>query len=240
MITLKIRSLSGKLGCMKKELIVTGDGSTSLRIPEWDEQYHSKHGAIREAEYVFILQGLEYYISTFGNKEPLNILEIGFGTGLNALLTIKYAIDNNLSIDYKGLEAYPVSPDFISKLNYTEKISGQEIEAIFEKLHDIPWKEKNRINPNFSLTKEEKFFQDFSEENSFDIVYFDAFGARVQPELWEPPILEKMHAALRPNGVFVTYSAKGSVRRALKALDFDVDKIPGPPGKREMLRAVKS
>src|SRR5699024_760786 len=171
---------------------------------------------------------------------PLNILEIGFGTGLNALLTIKYAIDNNLSIDYKGLEAYPVSPDFISKLNYPEKISGQEMEAVFEEIHEIPWKEKNRINPNFSLTKEEKFFQDFSEENSFDIVYFDAFGARVQPELWEPPILEKMHAALRPNGVFVTYSAKGSVRRALKALGFDVDKIPGPPGKREMLRAVKS
>ena len=226
---------------MKRKIIITSDGSTTIHLPEWDEQYHSKHGAIQEAIHVFIESGFYFFLEK--NKiENASILEIGFGTGLNAFLTSLEAIEKKLVIDYFGVEAYPVEIEEIKQLNYVDEVETpiSNKKALFNKIHSIEWEKKTKINSNFSLTKQQLFFKEINEVDKFDIVYFDAFGARVQPELWTEEIFEKMYKALKKNGVLVTYSSKGSVRRAMQTVGFEVEKIPGPPGKREMLRAVKN
>lgn len=222
---------------MKKELLKTGDGSTTLHLPKWDEQYHSKHGAIQEANHVFIQHGLEYIIAQ-DPSNSLSVLEIGFGTGLNALLTYTNAQDvAELIVNYTGLEAYPILVEEISKLNFSEQLEIDN--SIYTKLHTTAWEEKAAISDNFYLTKLKMKFQDFQGNGNFNLIYFDAFGPRVQPELWELAIFQQMYAALKPNGVLVTYSAKGDVRRAMQQVGFKVERLPGPPGKREMLRAIK-
>lgn len=226
---------------MKRKIIITSDGSTTIHLPEWDEQYHSKHGAIQEAIHVFIESGFYFFLEK--NKiEEASILEIGFGTGLNAFLTSLEAVEKKLVIDYFGVEAYPVEIEEIKQLNYVDEVETpiSNKKALFNKIHSIEWEKKTKINSNFSLTKQQLFFKEINEVDKFDIVYFDAFGARVQPELWTEEIFEKMYKALKKNGVLVTYSSKGSVRRAMQTVGFEVEKIPGPPGKREMLRAVKN
>ena len=226
---------------MKRKIIITSDGSTTIHLPEWDEQYHSKHGAIQEAIHVFIESGFYFFLEK--NKiEEASILEIGFGTGLNAFLTSLEAVEKKLVIDYFGVEAYPVEIEEIKQLNYVDEVETpiSNKKALFNKIHSIEWEKKTKINSNFSLTKQQLFFKEINEVDKFDIVYFDAFGARVQPELWTEEIFEKMYKALKQNGVLVTYSSKGSVRRAMQTVGFEVEKIPGPPGKREMLRAVKN
>ena len=226
---------------MKRKIIITSDGSTTIHLPEWDEQYHSKHGAIQEAIPVFIESGFYFFLEK--NKiENASILEIGFGTGLNAFLTSLEAVEKKLVIDYFGVEAYPVEIEEIKQLNYVDEVETpiSNKKALFNKIHSIEWEKKTKINSNFSLTKQQLFFKEINEVDKFDIVYFDAFGARVQPELWTEEIFEKMYKALKKNGVLVTYSSKGSVRRAMQTVGFEVEKIPGPPGKREMLRAVKN
>ncbi|WP_053992164.1 tRNA (5-methylaminomethyl-2-thiouridine)(34)-methyltransferase MnmD [Mangrovimonas sp. TPBH4] len=226
---------------MKRKIITTGDGSKTIQIEDWDEQYHSKHGAIQEAQHVFIKHGLHYKIENFlgYQSEPLSILEIGFGTGLNAFLTLLEAEKLNCSITYVGVEAFPVKPEELQLLNYPEQLLKEDRTLQFEALHEVDWKADHEITSLFTLHKQQKEFKDIDEVNSFDLIYFDAFGARVQPELWTEDIFKIMFEALRPNGVLVTYSAKGSVRRAMLAVGFKVDKLPGPPGKREMLRAYK-
>lgn len=221
---------------MKREFLVTGDGSTTIHLPDWDEQYHSKHGAIAEAQHVFIETGLHHYLAE-NTTMPISILEIGFGTGLNALLTFAESEQLKISINYVGIEAYPVAMEEVAKLNYTAltKIS----EEVFLTLHKSPWEETTDIANHFSLTKRKQFFAEISEKDTYHLIYFDAFGARVQPELWTEQIFEKMYNALRQGGVLVTYAAKGSVRRAMQAVGFKVERLPGPPGKREMLRAKK-
>jgi tRNA U34 5-methylaminomethyl-2-thiouridine-forming methyltransferase MnmC len=214
--------------------MITADGSTTIHIAEWDEQYHSKHGAIQEAKHVFIKNGL----SLFANQK-ISILEIGFGTGLNCFITFLEEQKMNLKIDYVGVEAYPLVADEVEKMNYIDQLEANEFGDIFNKMHQQDWEIKGKISPEFSLTKRNQFFNEISDENKFDLIYFDAFGARVQPELWTEEIFEKMHKALKPDGVLVTYSAKGSVRRAMLAVGFLVEKLPGPPGKREMLRGKK-
>ncbi len=228
---------------MKRKIITTSDGSKTIQIEEWNEQYHSIHGAIQEANHVFIKHGLLYFfelIQTEPNSEssPIHILEIGFGTGLNAFLTLIKGEELNQIIDYVGVEAYPVQSDEIQQLNYVELISNQH-KNCFEKMHQIPWEETYQITSLFKLEKQKLYFKNITAENSFDIIYFDAFGARVQPELWTETIFNIMFKALKNNGVLVTYSAKGSVRRAMEAVGFTVERLPGPPGKREMLRARK-
>ncbi|SDH75423.1 tRNA (5-methylaminomethyl-2-thiouridine)(34)-methyltransferase MnmD [Winogradskyella thalassocola] len=223
---------------MKRNIITTSDGSKTIQIEEWNEQYHSIHGAIQEANHVFLKHGLLFYSEQVSNTQPISILEIGFGTGLNAFLTLIKGEKDNLNLNYTGIEAYPVQPEEISQLNYVELISEAH-KAIFEKLHATPWEESRAITSNFQLEKQQKFFKDISSENTFNIIYFDAFGARVQPDLWTEDIFEIMFKALKPNGILVTYSAKGSVRRAMQAVGFVVERLPGPPGKREMLRAQK-
>lgn len=219
---------------MERKVIVTADGSSTIHISEWNEQYHSKHGAIQEAMHVFIKNGL----TLFRNKE-IKILEIGFGTALNCFITYFEAKKLDLKINYIGVEAYPVSKDEIKKLNYASELNADNNSELFEKLHDLKWEVKTNISNDFSLLKEQKFFQDIQYEGEFDLIYFDAFGARVQPELWTEEIFEKMFNSLRNGGVLVTYSAKGSVRRAMQTVGFKVERLPGPPGKREMLRATK-
>lgn len=214
--------------------MITADGSTTIHITEWDEQYHSKHGAIQEAKHVFIKNGL----SLFANQK-ISILEIGFGTGLNCFITFLEAPKMNLAIDYVGVEAYPLVADEVEKMNYVAQLEANEFAGIFNKMHQQDWELKGEISPEFSLTKRKQFFNEINDENKFNLIYFDAFGARVQPELWTEEIFEKMYKALKSEGVLVTYSAKGSVRRAMLAVGFLVEKLPGPPGKREMLRANK-
>lgn len=219
---------------MKREIIITGDGSTTIHIPEWNEQYHSKHGAIQEAYHVFIRMGLDLF------SEEVAILEIGFGTGLNALITYSEALRRNLKVDYVGVEAYPVLFQEIKKLNYTEELGQSELLAKFLEMHQINWEDRHRLSESFYLRKRQEFFSDLNDKDAYNLIYFDAFGARVQPELWTEDIFKRMYFALRTDGVLVTYAAKGSVRRAMQAVGFSVERLPGPPGKREMLRATKT
>ncbi len=222
-------------------MITTADGSKTIQIEDWNEQYHSIHGAIQEANHVFINHGLLFQINRFV-REPLlkelHILEMGFGTGLNTLLTLIKGRELGVDLRYTGIEAYPVASSELESLNYVDLID-EATEEDFKALHGSVWEEQISISPNFSLLKQQTFFQEVSNSNEFDLIYYDAFGARVQPDLWTEEIFEKMYAALKAKGALVTYSAKGSVRRALKAVGFEVERLPGPPGKREMLRARK-
>ena len=203
-------------------------------MPEWNEQYHSKHGAIQEAFHVFIKNGLE------AHKSPeLSVLEIGFGTGLNCYITLLEAAKKNLRIDYIGVEAFPIQEDEILQLNYVTELESRNYAHKFEEMHLFPWNEKQQVHDNFFLTKRQQLIKNVSDIDAFDLVYFDAFGARVQPDLWTEEIFKKMYASMKKNGILVTYSAKGSVRRAMQAVGFKVTRLPGPPGKREMLQAVK-
>ncbi len=229
---------------MKRKIITTADGSNTIKIEDWNEQYHSIHGAIQEAKHVFIKHGLHHichsdieFAQVEEPQQKISILEIGFGTGLNALITCLEAENNNIQVDYVGVEAYPVSHDEIKQLNYVEQLKVNN--TLFSKIHNCSWEEVNEIHSKFSLTKQQKLFKDISDANTYNIIYFDAFGARVQPELWTEDIFKIMYRALKPKGVLVTYSAKGSVRRAMQAVGFTVKRLEGPPGKREMLRATK-
>ncbi len=228
---------------MKRKIITTSDGSKTIQIEDWNEQYHSIHGALNEANHVFLKHGLLFFFNelastTSHSTTEVNILEIGFGTGLNAFLTLVEAEKLNLKINYVGVEAYPVEMDEITQLNYTDLISIAH-KNTFEKMHQTPWEEEESISQNFQLQKQQKFFKEIKSEAEYNIIYFDAFGARVQPDLWTEDIFCIMFQALKENGVLVTYSAKGSVRRAMQAVGFKVERLPGPPGKREMLRAIK-
>lgn len=222
---------------MKRKIITTADGSKTIHIEDWNEQYHSKHGAIQEAQHVFIKEGLQHY-SANNKSTSIDVLEIGFGTGLNAFLTLLEADNIKSKINYVGVEAYPVSMDDISQLNYVELISADN-ETVFNKLHTVSWGKEHEITSKFKLQKRQQFFSEIKDNNAFDLIYFDAFGARVQPELWLKSIFEKMYKALKPNGVLVTYAAIGEVKRNMKALGFIVERLKGPPGKRHMLRATK-
>lgn len=227
---------------MEREVVITADGSSTIHLPEWDEQYHSKHGAIQEAYHVFIKHGLEHVChSEPASESPKNIsiLEIGFGTGLNAFITLIEAEKLEVNINYVGVEGYPISSEEIWQLNYSKQLNADVNEALFKKMHEVAWEEKQMLSNRFSLTKQNKFFTEITDKDFYNLIYFDAFGARVQPELWTEAIFKKMYDSLKNEGVLVTYAAKGSVRRAMIAVGFLVEKLPGPPGKREMLRARK-
>jgi len=220
---------------MKREIITTLDGSTTIHLPELKESYHSKHGAIQEAYHVFIKSGL-----TLFKSESVAVLEIGFGTGLNAFITFLEAQKSNQYIDYVGVEAYPVLIDEAMKMNYVSELNVTNVKDQFQKLHTCDWGVKHQFSNNFSLTKRKQLFQEISDVTAFDLIYFDAFGYSVQPELWSLEIFKKMFSALKPNGVLVTYACRTSIKNAMKQAGFIVEKLPGAPGKREMLRAFKT
>ncbi len=219
---------------MKKTIIQTQDGSTTIHLPDWDESYHSKHGAIQEAYHVFIKSGL----SLFEGK-PVSILEIGFGTGLNAFITYLEAKKSNQIIDYVGVEAYPVALSEALQMNYVSELNALNESAIFNTMHQTTWDEKQLISNDFSLLKRKQLFQDISDVNQYDLIYFDAFGFRVQPELWSLEIFQKMYTSMKLGGILVTYACRSSIKKAMLECGFKVEKLPGAPGKREMLRAIK-
>ncbi len=223
---------------MKRRIITTKDGSKTIQIECWNEQYHSTHGAIQESEHVFIKMGLAFICSQL-ELDTIEILEMGFGTGLNALLSCVYAHQHDNRINYQGVEAFPISSEELEALNYTELISEFNTSEVFQLMHTCSWNFAQEIDTRFHLLKKQCDFSEIMSENAFHLIYFDAFGARVQPELWTETMFLNMYKALKSNGVLVTYSAKGSVRRAMQAVGFKVERLPGPPGKREMLRATK-
>ena len=218
---------------LSRKIITTKDGASSIHIPEWNEQYHSTHGAIQEARHVYLESGL-----FFVERREISILEIGLGTGLNCFLTFLEAEKRAIQVNYTAYEAYPVTPEEVKQLNYIELLSKQH-RTVFERIHRSKWSEKTALSGRFCFEKRPDKFQTIDDVNQYDLIYFDAFGPRVQPELWTEAIFHNMYQSLKKGGVLVTYSSKGSVRRAMLSVGFKVEKIPGPPGKREMLRAVK-
>jgi len=218
---------------MTNKLVITNDGSHSIFNPEVNETYHSKHGAIVEAEYVFIKNGL-----LAENKKQFNILEVGFGTGLNALLTAQKAQQKKIAVNYHGIELHPVPKESYSQLNFTELI-GEEKSKLLQ-LHECKWEKEYTINNFFKLTKNEIDLENYTSKTKFDVIYFDAFSPEKQPELWTDIIFKKMHDYLKEDGFLVTYCAKGIVKRTMKAVGFEIVVLDGPPGKRQMTRGNKS
>ncbi|GJM32690.1 MAG: hypothetical protein DHS20C18_16910 [Saprospiraceae bacterium] len=215
----------------------TQDGSHSIVSEQFGESYHSKYGAIQESRHVFIEAGLHRAAQ---QKKSIDILEIGWGTGLNTFLSFLEGKKRELTIHYTGVEAYPINQEEALKLNYPEMLQCEVTEGdLFYQMHQQPWEIPCTLLPGFSLQKTCQRFENLDYNNQFDLIYFDAFAPSAQPELWEKPVLEKMYKSLKNSGIFVTYCAKGSMKRILKNLGFTVEALPGPPGKREMTRAFK-
>lgn len=221
---------------MKLEIRHSADGSATFYIPEMNEHYHSLNGAFTESKHVFIEKGFNFIHS----DNPV-VLEIGFGTGLNALLTAHYAAIHNKKVVYMAIDKYPLAEPLITQLNY-ETLIPEERRFLFKCIHDSLWNAPVQITSEFQLLKIEADItsHDWIPPAGYNLVYFDAFGPDKQPEMWELNIFTKIYEHLQPNGILVTYSAKGEVRRRLMAAGFNVERLPGPPGKKEMLRAIKS
>ena len=223
---------------MKREIILTDDGSHTISVPDMNVTYHSIHGAIQESMHVFIQAGLRDS-GVFDFVGVNHVLEIGFGTGLNALLTLIEADKHMNRIYYTAVELYPLNETEISQLNYCEQLNVAHYKPLFEKMHQCEWEEMFEITDNFRLTKTNCSLLDFSSENSFFLVYFDAFDPAAQPDLWTKEVFEKLYSMSNEGGIVVTYCSKGDVRRAMQAAGFSIEKLAGPPGKREMLRASR-
>jgi tRNA U34 5-methylaminomethyl-2-thiouridine-forming methyltransferase MnmC len=223
---------------MKPEIIKTADGSNTLYVPHLNEHYHSTFGAINESRHVFIESGLLMAAETF---DEIHILEIGFGTGLNALLTWMEAERVPKKVYYTALEPNPLDVEVWSVLNYPDCFCTFSYRKIYCRLHETDWERDEQISPFFTIRKILSRLEDYlPEPGAFNLVYFDAFGPFAQPELWTEAIFQKISLSMKERGILVTYSVKGSVRRALKNAGFSVEKIPGPAGKREITRAVKN
>lgn len=215
-------------------IFTTNDGSTSLKDERINETYHSDKGAAQESMHVFIQNGLFHQAN--GSGRVLNILEMGFGTGLNALLSFIHR-PPHLTLDYTSVEAFPVQHDLLEKLNYSSFLQVNEQTA--REIMLAPYNIISTVDACFLLHKVQSTFQAFETDKTFDLVYYDAFGPKIQPELWDLFCMEKCYRLLRPGGVLVTYCAQGQFRRNLKAAGFTIEKLAGPPGKREITRATK-
>ncbi len=215
---------------LERKIIVTADGSSTIFIPKWNEHYHSHHGAIQEAKHVFLDNGLKLL-----HKDEITIIELGFGTGLNALIAWQFAENTCKKIQYNTIEKYPIKKEELELLNYHRELGINQEDFIA--LHQTDWEREVKISDYFCLTKynTDFFSLEMIPNNSADIIFFDCFGARVQPELWEKPLLEIIKKKMKKDALLTTYSSKGSFRRALIELGFEVEKKQGPKGKREML-----
>jgi tRNA U34 5-methylaminomethyl-2-thiouridine-forming methyltransferase MnmC len=221
---------------MKREMIITKDGSHSIAIDQINVTYHSRYGAIQESKHVYIEAGLKPLL----NQKPcINIFEMGFGTGLNALLTLITAEENNQEIHYETIDESILENQLTEKLNYCEQLERPRLKSTFIQLHDCEQKKEILISPFFSFKKINIRLQNYIFSKSFDIIFYDAFAPRAQPELWTEEIFTKLFAALNSKGFLVTYCSKGSVQRTMQAAGFVIEKLPGPPNKREILRAMK-
>ena len=238
----------------KVVLIITGDGSHTLFVPELNEHYHSIFGAIQESRHIFIEAGLRfkmddlrYSITTSSDicdpssEHPaITILEIGFGTGLNALLTLTEAEKTGINMHYTSIEAYPLEENIWRKMNYPDLSGSPDNSFHFEKLHQADWNKDVEISPHFTLHKIHVTLENFHPSaEQFNLVYFDAFGPEVQPLLWTEQIFQRLFYSMVSGGILVTYSVKGVFVKALKGAGFTTEKLPGPPGKRHILRARK-
>ncbi|MDT8392972.1 MAG: tRNA (5-methylaminomethyl-2-thiouridine)(34)-methyltransferase MnmD [Bacteroidales bacterium] len=220
------------------DLVISGDGSHTLKLKGVDEHYHSVYGALAESRHVFIRAGLKH-ISLQGNEE-LSILELGFGTGLNTLLTLCELLDKGVETLYTAIEAFPLEDGIWQRLNYPELIRHKQARELFLTIHEAAWEKTVKVEKGFLLHKRQIKFQDLQPgPEQYNLVYFDAFSPEVQPELWTEDIFRKIAQMLVKEGILVTYSAKGSVRRALETSGLRVERLPGPEGKREMIRAIK-
>jgi tRNA U34 5-methylaminomethyl-2-thiouridine-forming methyltransferase MnmC len=219
---------------MKRELRQTADGSSTLFVPELQEHYHSINGAIQESNHIFLGCGLHTI-----EKATVSILEIGFGTGLNAWLTALDVESSQKRVSYTSLEKYPLTREEIALLNYPQLAETPFSAELFQRIHNAAWGENIDLAPLFTLKKIESDVQAFVSTQTYDIIYFDAFAPAVQPELWTEEIFRKMYNALNRGGILVTYCAQGQVKRNMKAAGFRIERLPGPPGKREITRARK-
>ena len=223
---------------MERHIIITEDGSNSIFHEALNEHFHSVHGALQESTHIFIRAGLHEAASEFDN---LNILEVGFGTGLNALLTLADPIITSRLVNYTAIEPFPLSGEIVSKLNYTIDPVYSPYRELFLMMHKQPPAIPVQLTPLFIFNRLDKKVEEIQfEESNFNLVYFDAFSPQVQPELWTAELFSSIYRGLQTGGLLVTYSCKGSVKRSLKAAGFKVEQLPGPPGKREITRAVKS
>lgn len=220
---------------MELELQITGDGSHTLYAPQLGEHYHSVFGAIQESSHVFLNMGFH---PLQASKPTINLLEVGFGAGLNALLTLLQK--GNTAVNYTAIEAFPIGQEIVAQLNYPQKINVAEAAPAFQRLHEAEWGKFAEITDGFRLLKIQTKIQDFEPDpGAYDLVYFDAFAPQIQPELWTLEIFRKMRLASSDGGVLVTYSSKGLVKRNLIEAGFTIERLPGPPGKRHMLRATR-
>jgi len=218
---------------LERQLQLTSDGSHTLFVPELNEHYHSVHGAIQEAIHIFIQSGFNQI-----KGESIHILEIGFGTGLNTLLTFREAQKRNIQVHYTGIELFPVDLDIVKQLNYCELIDTS-LTSVFEKIHSCEWENQQSISDKFILLKLNQNIEQLSLKGTFDLVYFDAFAPDIQPELWSEDVFKYLFQKINSNGILVTYSAKGIVKQALRKAGFFVKRLPGPQGKRHIVRAEK-
>lgn len=223
---------------MNRKVVKTADGSDTISVDELGVSYHSKHGAIQESIHVFIEAGLTFYKTQMPDKQSIRVFEMGLGTGLNALLTCQYAHKNSVNISYTAVEQYPATKEEVSILNYSSLL--QDDTNILTNIHASEWEKTTGISDTFSFKKVHTSLQEYVPDEQYDIVYYDAFAPNAQPELWTTDIFSKLYSMMSDNAILVTYCSKGDVRRAMLSVGFDVQKIPGPPGKREMLRATKS
>lgn len=214
-------------------IITTSDGSHTIFVPELNEHYHSIHGAVQESDLVYIKNGLG-----FCNADPLHIFEVGFGTGLNTLMTAISNYNKERIVYYTSIEKYPLPESVINKLNY-HSFSGAVGKLVFNNIHRSEWGKSEKISDNFYLKKLKCDLVTDKLEGEYNLIYFDAFGPDKQPDMWTTEVFEKISEITTKGGIFVTYSAKGEVKRLLRSTGFKVSLLPGPPGKREMIRAIK-
>lgn len=232
---------------MERKIIITADGSSSVAIPAMNVTYHSVHGAMQESGYVFIEAGLKgispleaaSWTDSLRAARRLSIFEMGFGTGLNALLTLIESEKSEKMIYYETIELFPLDKEQFMSLNYCDKLQRNDLRIKFEQFHNCEWEKEIPIASNFIFKKTRSNLLNFETSKTFALIYFDAFDPNAQPELWTEEVFKKMFSILDPGGILVTYSSKGSVRRAMQVAGFSIEKIPGPPGKREMVRAYR-
>lgn len=220
---------------MGLSLQVTEDGSHTVFSEKFDATYHSTHGAIGESNHVFIQSGLDYIIKQ--GRTSISILEYGFGTGLNCLLSQQYAQKHSVNIKYVGLELYPIDQAVLGSLNYTN--GNAELSKVFKDIHNLPFETIEVLDQYFSLEKRKIDFKNFNCREQFDLIYYDAFGPGTQPDLWDEDMMRIVSQNIKVGGILTTYCAKGSFKRALKSQGFQIEPLPGPPGKREITRAAK-
>lgn len=221
---------------MNRKIIVTADNSKSLLIPEMNETYHSIHGAKNESEHIFIQTGLKPQLT---NAE-VRILEMGFGTGLNALLTLAYTNDKTTPIIYDTFEKYPIDLETIVEIDHPGQTNLEQFRQQFDSLHTLPWNESKQITSNFNFSKfDGDFLNAKLKRDYYTLIYYDAFAPQFQPDLWDYPQMQKLYDTLQNSGALVTYCAQGQFRRNLRQAGFTVHKVPGPKGKREITLATK-